>query len=138
MAEVLIVDDNQDITECLECLLTREGYGVRSAYDGEAGLRALNERLPDVVILDVDMPVIDGPEMAYRMLVRNCGAESIPIVLHSAGGHVADIAARVGTPYFLAKPAGPDELLAMVARAASERIAPSPPARRDLSPCSLR
>src|SRR5690348_3010999 len=64
MADVLVVDDNLDISELLEALLAEEGHLVRVAHDGEEGLRALDERLSDVVILDVDMPVLDGPGMA--------------------------------------------------------------------------
>jgi DNA-binding response OmpR family regulator len=127
VTEVLIVEDNADISESLECLLTFEGYGVRSAPHGEAGLSALDDRLPDVVLLDVDMPVLDGPGMAYRMFVVNCGREKVPIVLCSAIPRLSDIAARVGTPYYIGKPPDPDKLLSMIARAAEERIAPRPP-----------
>lgn len=127
MADVLIVDDNTDIGECLESLLRLEGHRARVAVDGERGLLALAERLPDLVILDVDMPVLDGPGMAYRMLIEDCGAELVPIVLSSAAPRLREIAARVGTPYYASKPFDPTELMKLVARALEERNAPHPP-----------
>jgi CheY-like chemotaxis protein len=137
MIDVLVVDDNQDIAECMEFLLAIEGYRVRVAFDGRAGLSALSEGLPDVLILDVEMPVLDGPGMAHQMIVDNCGREAIPIVLTSAVSQLREIAARIGTPYYLAKPYQPSALLELVARSAQERIAPRPPIPPGKSPCKL-
>lgn len=127
MADVLVVDDNADIAECLEATLTLEGHYVRVAGDGERGLRALADRASDLVILDVDMPVLDGPAMVYRMLIEDCGLESIPIIMSSAVPRLHEVAARVGTPYFLGKPFDPTELMELVTRALAEKKAPSPP-----------
>lgn len=134
MIDVLVVDDNQDIAECLDLLLTGEGYRVRLAPDGKAGLCALNERLPDVLILDVEMPVLDGPGMAYQMIVEDCGREVVPILLTSAVPQLKQIADRIGTPYYLEKPYDVAALLTLVARAAQERIAPRPPISAGVSP----
>lgn len=127
MADVLIVDDNEDIAECLKMLLTLEGHRVRLASNGEQGLLALDAGLPDLVILDVDMPLLDGPGMAYRMLIEDFGRESIPIILSSAEPRLSDIAARVGTLYYLEKPFDPAALIRLVTRALEERGAPRPP-----------
>jgi CheY-like chemotaxis protein len=127
MADILIVEDNPDIVEILEFILTTEGHQVRSVADGEAGLRELTEPFPDLVIMDVEMPILDGPGMVYRMLLEDLGRESIPIILISATASLPEIARRVGVPYHLAKPFDPNELLSMVARALEERLAPSPP-----------
>jgi CheY-like chemotaxis protein len=137
MIDVLVVDDNRDIAECLEFLLTSEGYRARLAPDGKAGLCALNERLPDVLILDVEMPVLDGPGMAYQMIVENCGREAVPIVLTSAVSQLKQIADRIGTPYYLAKPYDVATLLELVARSAQERIAPRPPIPAGTLPCKI-
>jgi CheY-like chemotaxis protein len=137
MIDVLVVDDNQDMAECLESLFTLEGHRVRLAADGEAGLAALSDRLPDAVILDVEMPGLDGPGMAHQMIVDDCGRESIPIVLTSAMVRLREIAARMGTPYYLAKPYDASTLLSLVTRAAKERIAPCPPTPAGVSPCKL-
>lgn len=139
--DVLIVDDNEDTTECLAVLLELEGYRVRSAANGEAGLVSLRERFPDVLILDVEMPLLDGPGMAGQMIVEDCGRENIPIVLSSAVTHLPAVAARVGTPYFIAKPCDPRILLALVARAGEERTPPCPtggPARDGGGTCQQR
>jgi CheY-like chemotaxis protein len=65
---ILIVDDETDIRETLEDFLTDEGFSVRSAADGAAALRVLEEReLPCVVILDLIMPVVDGNEVIEAM-----------------------------------------------------------------------
>jgi CheY-like chemotaxis protein len=129
MADVLIVDDNVALAELVELLLMSEGHRTRVAHDGEAGMQALAERLPDLVVLDVDMPVLDGPGMAYRMLVEDCGREMIPIVLLSGTVNLAAIGRCVGTPFVLSKPCEPEPLLAMVQRALTERTAPTPEAK---------
>jgi DNA-binding NtrC family response regulator len=126
MADVVVVDDDEDVAWALEQLLELAGYTVRVAHDGEAGLRLLQERLPDLVVLDVEMPVLDGPSMAYRMFVHNCGLENIPIVLISGVFDLRGVAARVGTPYFTAKPFDTMEILKLVNRALTERALPRP------------
>ncbi|WP_437523424.1 response regulator [Sorangium sp. So ce726] len=127
MADLLLVDDSHDINEAMEMLLTAEGHRVRIATDGKAGLRALEERFPDLIVLDVEMPELDGPGMACRMLIENSGREKIPIVFVSGVEGLHEIARRIGTPYMLGKPCDPDKLLSMLARALEERIAPRPP-----------
>jgi CheY-like chemotaxis protein len=67
LADVLIADDDADAVEALREVMTLEGHEVRVAYDGGEGLAALATRIPDVVLLDVEMPVLDGPDMANEM-----------------------------------------------------------------------
>jgi CheY-like chemotaxis protein len=126
MADLVVVDDTVEITELLDALLRGEGHQVRTAGDGAEGMKVLAERLPDLVIMDVEMPVLDGPGMAYRMLVEDCGRESVPIVMVSGAANLPRIARRVGTRYLLAKPFEPEALLAVVARALAERSPPTP------------
>jgi CheY-like chemotaxis protein len=126
MADLLIVDDNVDLAELLGDFFASEGHRVRIAHDGEAGMLELGVRLPDLVILDVDMPVLDGPGMAYRMLVENCGKERIPIVLLSGNPDLPAVARRVGTRYVLPKPCCPERLQSVVARSLVERASPRP------------
>jgi CheY-like chemotaxis protein len=128
MADVLIVDDNEDLAALVAMILEGYGHGVRIAHDGAAGMEALAEGLPDLLVLDVDMPVLDGPGMAYRMLVEDCGRELIPIVLLSGTMDLVQVARRIGTPYVLAKPCEPDRLLRVIDRAIAERTAPRPTA----------
>ena len=126
MASVLIVDDDLDIASAVADLLQDAGHFVRTAESGEAGLRALRAAaLPDCVVLDVDMPVLSGPQMAHRMLLHDAGEELVPVLLISARPDLPEIAARMGTPYFIAKPAGTQSLLDLLDRALRERIAPA-------------
>ena len=135
MADLLVVDDDRDVADLMVAFLELEGHTVRCAHDGEKGLALLAERLPDLVVLDVEMPLLDGPGMATRMLVENCGKETIPILLVSGAVDLAAIAERVGTPYSLAKPFDPAALIALSALALRERRPPAPhaPPRRGLN-----
>jgi CheY-like chemotaxis protein len=123
MAEVLVVDDDPDAAEAFAEVLQCEGHHVRLAYDGEEGIREARSLLPDLVLLDVDMPMLDGPGMAQLMLVYNMGLEQVPIILVSGVPNLRDVAKRVGTPYFLAKPFTCTRLLDLVGRALTEGVA---------------
>ena len=123
---LLIVDDDSDLADLLAEALRSEGHQVTVAYDGAEGLRLVSAQRPDLLLLDVEMPLVDGPEMAYQLLLRNCGQENIPIVLLSGVVDLPQVAARVGTPYFLAKPYDVEALLPLVDRALAERIPPRP------------
>ena len=78
------------------------------------------------MLLDVEMPVLTGPEMAYGLLLRNCGDENIPVILLPETVGLAQIVASAGTRYFLAKPYSVDGILQMVERALQERVPPRP------------
>lgn len=129
MADVLIVDDDDDIAEMLGDVLVSRGHRVRFARDGEDGLRAIAAERPDLVLLDIEMPLLDGPGMAYQMFTRDCGLERIPVVLLSGIVGIREVAARVGTPYFLGKPYSLAAVVGMCDRALTERTAPIPAAR---------
>jgi CheY-like chemotaxis protein len=128
MANILIVDDDLDIAELSKQVLESAGHHIRVGHSGEEGLKSLDRaRLPDCLLLDVDMPGLDGPGMAHEMLVHDAGEEKIPILLVSGRTDLAAVAARMGTPYFLTK--GRDDyvdvLLEILARALSERQPPA-------------
>ena len=132
MADILIVDDDEDLGDTLAQLLAGLGHDVRVARDGHEGLSALVERaLPDAAILDIEMPVLDGPGMANEMFVQNAGKERIPIVLISGYVDLRAIAERVGTPYFAPQPCTLDTLLDGLERALRERTPPAPHAPLD-------
>jgi CheY-like chemotaxis protein len=126
MADLLIVDDDPDVSEIFQELLAVEGHTVRVAYDGLQGLAALDERLPDVVLLDVEMPHLNGPAMAYRMFLHDAGFEHIPIILLSGRMDLRQVAAAVGTRYYLAKPYSFPKVLQLIALALEEKAAPLP------------
>jgi CheY-like chemotaxis protein len=126
VANLLVVDDDPDLAELLTDLLEGQGHTVRVARDGREGLRLVAERRPDLVLLDVEMPLVTGPEMSQEMIVRDRGQEEIPIVLVSGVTNLFRLAASVGTPYFLRKPYDAETLSRLVASALVERRPPHP------------
>ena len=127
MASILIVDDDSDMVEVSTELLESAGHRIQTGYNGQQGLKSLDAGpLPDCVLLDVDMPVLNGPEMVHQMLLHDAGEEKIPILLVSGRGDLSEVAGRMGTPYFLRKASadyGPT-LLRLLDRALLERQAP--------------
>ena len=123
MADVLVIDDDIDSADVLAEIMTDAGHEVRIAYDGQEGLRLASERTPHLAMLDVEMPILDGPGMAYQMLLHDLGLEFVPIILLSGVPELDRVAEEVGTPYFLGKPYRYEQLLALVNRALSE-VAP--------------
>jgi DNA-binding NtrC family response regulator len=126
MADLLVVDDDADVGDSLADVLRDEGHIVRTARSGSQGLELLAERLPDAVLLDVEMPLLTGPQMAVRMFLNDCGQEKIPIILQSGVKDLTAMAALVQTPYFLSKPFTIEEMLSLLARALVERVPPRP------------
>lgn len=126
MADLLIIDDDPDGAEALAEIMKAEGHEVRVGYDGEEGLRLASERTPDVALLDVEMPALTGPGMAYGMFVRDMGLEEVPVIFLSGVADLSDVAAKVGTPYFLPKPFRYRQIMDLLQRALTERVAPRP------------
>jgi DNA-binding response OmpR family regulator len=127
MPDLILVDDDTDARDTLRDCLVLQGYDVRVAGDGAAGLELLGTRLPDLALLDVEMPELSGPQMAYRMFVDDCGREKIPIIFLSGAVDLQLIAERVGTTYYLPKPFSLRVLDQMIDRALRERTAPTYP-----------
>jgi CheY-like chemotaxis protein len=126
MADILIVDDEADLASLLKMIFECDGHDCRVASNGRDGLALIADGIPDLVLLDLDMPIMTGAEMAHMLLVQNCGREKIPIILLSGSIHLGRIAAAIGTPYFLAKPYTLERVREIVARALVERTPPRP------------
>lgn len=109
---ILIVEDDRDITEILQAFLEREEYRVVVARDGAAGLQAHTRIVPDLVILDIKLPKMDGVEVLTEL--RRRGAT--PVIMSSALGEDLDklVALRIGADDYLVKPYNPMELVARV------------------------
>jgi DNA-binding NtrC family response regulator len=122
----MIIDDDIDSAQLLAEVVRGEGHDVRIGHNGEDGLCLLEKRIPAVALLDVQMPVLDGPGMACEMFLRNHGLEKIPVILVSGVSNLRELAARIGTPYFLRKPFQFPQLIELVRRALFERVAPRP------------
>jgi CheY-like chemotaxis protein len=126
MGNLLLVDDDESFADVTAEVLRYAGHTVRTAADGEQGLACITTEKPDLVLCDVDMPGLDGPGMARRLVARNRGDEKIPLVVISGGVNLVKVVGALGSPYFLAKPCDLDALLAIVDKALVERVAPVP------------
>jgi excisionase family DNA binding protein len=100
---VLVVDDDPQVREVVRINLELEGYAVREAANGEEGLAALEEEAPDLILLDVMMPQVDGWEMLRRVQERH-GVGSIPVVMFSGQLDVGNEATERGAQGFVGKP----------------------------------
>jgi CheY-like chemotaxis protein len=114
MKTILVVDDEFGIVEVLVLALEDEGYRVLAAADGERGLERLAEQRPDLVLLDVMMPLMDGPAMADA-LRRRYGNE-IPLVVMSSVSEESVRERIDGYAAFLRKPFRVRAVLEVVAR----------------------
>lgn len=111
---VLVVDDDASIRELLSTALQEDGYEVVPAINGEDALSVCERWRPDVIVLDLMMPVMDGWTFAKRLHER----DDIPIVVLSAANDLERHAKSVGARDVVAKPFDLDQLLPKVARAA--------------------
>ena len=110
---VLVVDDDPDILDALAEILEVEGYEVRRARNGREALQQLEQGVPDLVLLDLMMPVMDGWEFARSLDPR----ARPPIIVLSADRNVSVKAGEIGALGWLAKPFELAELLQAVRRA---------------------
>lgn len=113
---VLVVDDDPDILEALSEILEAEGFEIRRARNGKEALERLEPNPPQLILLDLMMPVMDGWEFAQKMKQRPSVA-GIPIIVLSADRNVGNKAAEIGAVGHLAKPFELNDLLEMVRRA---------------------
>jgi len=114
---VLVVDDFADNREMYSEYLSFSGYDVIEARNGKEALDAANERLPDIIVMDLSLPVMDGWE-ATRQLKADDRTRRIPVVAltgHALAGHSKG-AKDAGCDSFLAKPCLPDQLVAEIRR----------------------
>jgi DNA-binding response OmpR family regulator len=112
---VLVADDDPDILALVTFRLERGGYDVVAANDGEEALRLAVERAPDLAVLDVMMPKLDGYEVTTR-LRQSERTRRMPVILLTARVQEADIARgfEVGADDYVKKPFSPQELGARV------------------------
>lgn len=117
--KILVVDDDTNICELLRLYLTKEGYQVTTANDGEEGLDKFNQVKPDMVLLDVMMPKMDGLEVCRR--IRR--VSSVPILMITAKDEDADriLGLDIGADDYIVKPFSPGEVMARI-RAVLRRI----------------
>src|SRR4051812_889451 len=112
LPRVLVVDDNKDAALTLALLLGAAGYQVEATFDGQAALAAAERFAPDACVLDINMPGMDGYELARRL--RELAPEHPPVLAtvtaYSDTGHL-DRAADAGFDLHFTKPADPTEVV---------------------------
>ena len=114
---VLLVDDNEDLVQVLSARLEAAGYRVLTALDGRDGLSQAKDRQPDLILLDVMMPVMDGFEVLAQ-LKAEAATRAIPVVMLTARGESKFVfkAEAMGAADYLVKPCESETLLAVTAR----------------------
>lgn len=113
---VLIADDDADILSLVRAVLERAGNEVISVGDGAQALASVNERKPDLAVLDISMPELDGLEV-LRRLRADAATSGLPVVLLSARAQEADVKLgfELGASAYVKKPFSPRELADRVA-----------------------
>jgi DNA-binding response OmpR family regulator len=109
---ILVVDDEPTVREVVQHYLEREGYRVQAAEDGPAALAAFGTNVPDLMVLDLMLPGVDGLEVCRQVRAK----ASTPIIMLTAKGHESDriVGLELGADDYVVKPFSPKELVARV------------------------
>ncbi len=112
---VLVVDDSPTICRLVEITLEREGYRVITAADGQEGLAKIRDEVPDLVLLDITMPRMNGYQLC-KAIKTDRETANIPVIMLSGKDDVADkeMGRKVGSSGYITKPFEPDELVEFV------------------------
>ena len=112
---ILVIEDEADILEALHYTLSREGYRVTGARDGEEGLARARNDFPDLILLDLMLPKVDGMEICRR-IKGDPNLRAIPVIMVTAKGEVDDVVAglEAGAEDYITKPFSNKELLARI------------------------
>lgn len=113
--KILIIEDDRDIVEMLKYNLEGEGYEIITAFNGKDGIDQASKQKPDLIILDIMLPVIDGFEVC-KILKKNNATVHIPIIILSAKSQETDkiVGLELGADDYITKPFSPRELIARI------------------------
>jgi two-component system phosphate regulon response regulator PhoB len=113
--KILIIEDDRDIAEMVEYNLREEGYETVSAFNGEDGVKLAKKQNPDLIILDIMLPIIDGFEVC-RILKKEQTIADIPVIILSAKSRETDkvVGLELGADDYVTKPFSPRELIARI------------------------
>lgn len=117
--KILVCDDERHIVRLIQVNLEKQGYQVVTAYDGKEGLEKVKSEKPDMLVLDVMMPYMDGFEV-LKSLRREPETESLPVIMLTAKAQDKDVfeGYHYGADMYLTKPFNPMELVSFVKRIA--------------------
>ncbi len=109
---ILIVDDEPDILKIVIFRLQKSGYEVITAQDGKTGLQLADKKKPDLILLDLRLPVMDGSEV-YQRLKSDENLKKIPVIFLTASAEegIKDKMKELGSDGYIIKPFEPEELL---------------------------
>ena len=112
---IIVIEDEKDILDVLEYNLKREGFRVSTSSDGKAGLNMVRQDKPDLVLLDIMLPEIDGLEIC-RILKNESSTRAIPIIMVTAKEEESDVVLGLGlgADDYVTKPFSPKELIARI------------------------
>ena len=112
---ILVVDDEEDLLELVNYNLSKDGYRVRCVATGEEALAEARQSLPDLIVLDLLLPAVDGLEVCRR-LKADSRTQHIPVIMLTAKGEESDMVAglELGADDYVTKPFSPRVLLARV------------------------
>ncbi len=116
---VLVVDDDPDILSIISFVLEEEGYRVVTAGDGREGLEAAEREMPDLILLDMKMPIMNGWEFAREFHARY--DSKVPLVVLTAAEDAKRRAQEIGAVGWIGKPFDLDELVSIVDQHLSSR-----------------
>lgn len=113
--KILVVEDEEDILELIKYNLTKEGYIVSTATSAESGIELARKQVPDLILLDIMLPGMDGLE-ACRLLKHDPLTEKVPIVMLTAKGEETDIVTglELGADDYMPKPFSPKVVIARI------------------------
>ncbi len=121
---ILVVDDEEDILELVRYNLVKEGYRVTTVASGEEALKSARTAQPDILLLDLMLPGVDGLEVC-RLLKHDPKTQHVPIIMLSAKGEEADIVSglELGAADYITKPFSPKVLIARLRAVLRRRAA---------------
>jgi len=121
--QIVYIEDEEDMIDLVSLILSRKGFEVTGAIGGREGLRIVRQQLPDLVLLDLMMPDMDGWEV-YQQMKADDGTRKIPVIVITAkaqsidkvlGLHIAKV------DDYISKPFSPDELVESIERVLAQR-----------------
>ncbi len=129
--KVLIVDDEEDLTELVAYNLEKSGYETLKAYNGKEAMDQAIQNLPNLIVLDLMLPDLDGFEV-YRNLQRNAKTANIPVIMLTAKADEMDrvVGLELGADDYVTKPFSPRELNLRVKAILRRSVPPSEPANK--------
>ncbi|MBI4387827.1 MAG: response regulator [Candidatus Omnitrophica bacterium] len=108
--KILMIDDDADVRSLIKIRLEANGFNIILASDGDEGLKAIEKEKPDLVIVDIRMPKMDGYTLVREIKSRS-STGSVPIMILTSHAGMKDLFAAEGIEDYITKPFDPDELL---------------------------